>query len=128
MWKKIILGISDNWSMSPLSQRPSKPAYYIEDWLVFTLGPWLLRILVVRFSLVSIFKEVETCLAHPIFPTGIPLLILIFIYFGNHFTLVDFFQVDFCQTQKMSKSRTWAYNLSQSMVIQNVCFFQNSYI
>ena len=29
--KKIILGTSDTWSMSHLSQRPSKPAYYIKD-------------------------------------------------------------------------------------------------
>ena len=29
--KKIILGTSDAWSMSHLSQRPSKPVYYIED-------------------------------------------------------------------------------------------------
>ena len=29
--KKILLGISDNWSMSHLSQRTSEPAYYIED-------------------------------------------------------------------------------------------------
>ena len=29
--KKIILGTSDNWSMSRSSQRPSEPAYYIED-------------------------------------------------------------------------------------------------
>ena len=32
--KKIILGTSDAWSMSPLSRRPSKPAYYIEDWQI----------------------------------------------------------------------------------------------
>ena len=31
IWKKILLGISDNWSMSHLSQRTSEPAYYIED-------------------------------------------------------------------------------------------------
>ena len=29
--KKIILGISDAWSMSRSSHRPSEPAYYIED-------------------------------------------------------------------------------------------------
>ena len=29
--KKIMLGTSDAWSMSCSSQRPSKPAYYIED-------------------------------------------------------------------------------------------------
>ena len=37
LWKKIILGTSDNWSMSPLSRRPSKPVYYIEDWRIFTV-------------------------------------------------------------------------------------------
>ena len=31
MKKKIILGSSDTWSMSRLSQRPGDPAYYIED-------------------------------------------------------------------------------------------------
>ena len=31
MKKKIILGTSDAWSMSRSSQRPSDPAYYIED-------------------------------------------------------------------------------------------------
>ena len=34
---KIILGTSDAWSMSHLSQRPSKPAYYIEDCRIFKL-------------------------------------------------------------------------------------------
>ena len=29
--KKIILGTSDIWSMRHSSQRPSEPAYYIED-------------------------------------------------------------------------------------------------
>ena len=29
--KKIILGTSEAWLMSRLSQRPSEPAYYIED-------------------------------------------------------------------------------------------------
>ena len=29
--KKIILGTSDAWSTSHLSNRPSKPAYYIVD-------------------------------------------------------------------------------------------------
>ena len=29
--KKILLGTSDTWSMSCLSQQPSEPAYYIED-------------------------------------------------------------------------------------------------
>ena len=29
--KKIILGTSDAWSMSCLSQQPSNPVYYIED-------------------------------------------------------------------------------------------------
>ena len=33
--KKIILGTSDTWSMSPLSWHPSEPAYYIEDWRIF---------------------------------------------------------------------------------------------
>ena len=33
--KKIILGTSDAWSMSRLAHRPSNPAYYIEDWLIF---------------------------------------------------------------------------------------------
>ena len=28
--KKIILGTSDTWSMSPLSHQPSNPVYYIE--------------------------------------------------------------------------------------------------
>ena len=33
--KKIILGTSDACSMSPLSQRPIKLAYYIEDWRIY---------------------------------------------------------------------------------------------
>ena len=32
---KIILGTSDAWSMSHLSQRPNDPAYYIEDCRIF---------------------------------------------------------------------------------------------
>ena len=32
--KKIILGTSDAWSMSHLSQQPSDPAYYIEDFCI----------------------------------------------------------------------------------------------
>ena len=35
LWKKIILGTSDAWSMSYSSQRPSKPAYCIEDCRIF---------------------------------------------------------------------------------------------
>ena len=31
LWKKPILGTSDGWSMSLLSQQPSEPAYYIKD-------------------------------------------------------------------------------------------------
>ena len=35
LWKKIMLGASDTWSMSHLSQRPSKPEYYIKDcWIL----------------------------------------------------------------------------------------------
>ena len=34
--KKPILGTSDGWSMSRLSQQPSNPAYYIEDCLIFS--------------------------------------------------------------------------------------------
>ena len=30
--KKKILGMSDAWSMSPVSHRPSKPAYHIVDY------------------------------------------------------------------------------------------------
>ena len=29
--KKLMLGISDAWSMSCLSQRASEPGYYVED-------------------------------------------------------------------------------------------------
>ena len=29
--KKVMLGTSDAWSMSHLSQQPTKPVYYIED-------------------------------------------------------------------------------------------------
>ena len=32
--KKIILGTSDDWPMSRLSNQPNKPAYYIEDCLI----------------------------------------------------------------------------------------------
>ena len=35
--KEIILGTSDAWSMRQLSQRPSNPAYYIEDCRIFEL-------------------------------------------------------------------------------------------
>ena len=36
LWKKkIILGTSDTWLLSQLSQRPSNPAYYIEDCRIF---------------------------------------------------------------------------------------------
>ena len=35
--KIIILGTSDAWSMSQSSQRPSNPAYYIEDCRIFEL-------------------------------------------------------------------------------------------
>ena len=31
LWKKIMLGTSDAWSMSRLSHRPNEPEYYIED-------------------------------------------------------------------------------------------------
>ena len=31
LWKKIMLGTSDDWSMNCLSHRPSDPAYHIED-------------------------------------------------------------------------------------------------
>ena len=45
--KKIILGTSDAWMMSRLSQRPSEPAYYIEDWRISGIGQWFcLRALV----------------------------------------------------------------------------------
>ena len=33
--KKILLGASDAWSMSHLSQRSSEPVYYIEDFRIF---------------------------------------------------------------------------------------------
>ena len=35
---QVILATSDPWSMSHLSQQPSKPAYYIKDCRI--LGPW----------------------------------------------------------------------------------------
>ena len=34
LWKKDKLGTSDAWSMSLLSWRPSKPAYYTVDWWI----------------------------------------------------------------------------------------------
>ena len=37
LWKKIMLGTSDAWLMRHLSQRPSQPAYYIEDCRIFRL-------------------------------------------------------------------------------------------
>ena len=56
LWKEIILGTSDTWSKSRLSQRLSKPAYYIEDWQTLIYGipvfqsaitssvlPWIFR-------------------------------------------------------------------------------------
>ena len=38
---KIILGMSDAWSMRQLSHQPSDPAYYIEDSRIFTYYLWL---------------------------------------------------------------------------------------
>ena len=83
-------------------------------------------ILVVRFSLVSIFKKVQTCLAHAIFPTGIPLLILIFyiLWLLMISLLLILFKWIFARLKNV-KAKDRAYNLSQSMVIQNDCFFQN---
>ena len=36
--KRYILGTSDAWSMSLLSQRPSTPAYYIKDCRIYGAG------------------------------------------------------------------------------------------
>ena len=36
LWKKIIHGTSDAWSMSRSSQRPRDPAYYIEDCWIYS--------------------------------------------------------------------------------------------
>ena len=41
--KNLILGTSDAWSMSRSSQQPCEPAYYIEDWRIFShtsYGRW----------------------------------------------------------------------------------------
>ena len=35
--KKIMLGTSNAWSMSHLSQRPGDPAYYIEDCRIYDI-------------------------------------------------------------------------------------------
>ena len=56
--KKKILGTSDAWSMSRLSQQTSKPTYYILDWRIFSertgkkillYDIWILNIKVVVF-------------------------------------------------------------------------------
>ena len=41
--KKIMLGTSDAWSTSHLSQHPSEPVYYIVDCRIFTLILRLIR-------------------------------------------------------------------------------------
>ena len=42
--KEIILGSSDAWSMSHLSQRPSEQVYYIEDCRILLAAPSLSQI------------------------------------------------------------------------------------
>ena len=37
LWKEIILGTSDAWSMRRSSHRPSDSAHYIEDCLIFSM-------------------------------------------------------------------------------------------
>ena len=52
MKKKVILGTSDAWSMSRLSQRSCDPAYYIEDCLIFVLCTG-------NLSLSSVYPDVK---------------------------------------------------------------------
>ena len=125
--KKIILGTSDE-SFVLTFERSSQPAYHIDDWQISTLGPCLLQISVVRFSLVRIFKKSSTMFGSCNFPyrnsfTSTDFHIKLWLLM---ISLVDFIQVDICQTQKFSKPRTrriiylkvWWYRM-------NVFFFQN---
>ena len=43
-YEKKILGTSDTWSMSPLSWRPSEPAYYIEDCRILEVLSWVVKV------------------------------------------------------------------------------------
>ena len=53
--KEIMLGTLEAWSMSRLSQRPSKPAYYIEDF-------WIYRyILCLNPTEKQIFRNAKVC-------------------------------------------------------------------
>ena len=53
--KKIMLATSDAWSMSPLSQLATKPAYYIVDYRILSIT------LVVEFQLSFIFYIPGVC-------------------------------------------------------------------
>ena len=60
---KIILGPSDTWSMRRSTQRPSNPAYYIEDCRIF--GPF-------SGSLTTVYKRRQLhCLAISVLATYI---------------------------------------------------------
>ena len=54
-YQKKILGTSDAWSTSPLSHRPSKPAYYIVDWRIFS---WNYRATMTVFAVCYRSKKV----------------------------------------------------------------------
>ena len=64
MKKKIIFGTSDAWWMSRLSQRPSDPAYYIEDCRILALS-WSASIQ--NSLLQSCFCIVSTFLIHTLY-------------------------------------------------------------